>query len=436
MISLKFNITSGWLGRFMLAGLITVSSHVSGQTAVFDEYGIAREVLLDEHIKTIQIFREGWESSYPILLMNSEVLLVIEFDELSDNVSNLYYAVIHCDAEWRISELTPQEYIEGYDENIIEDYKNSFNTYANYTHFRLTIPNDMMRLTRSGNYLLVVFRDGIRDDVVFSRRFMISEAKVGIEARSNRPVLSSFRDCCQEIDITVKHPGIRIDDPFNETSLSIFQNGVWENAIHNLQPLYINPGELVYDYQRENVFNAGNEFRMFDTQNTRVKGYHVENIQFIAPYMHYELKTDQPNPPHLYFNRDDMNGRYYVENDEGRDPSVDADYVFVHFTLESRFEIGDGDVYIAGELTNWQFTETNRMEYNEAASKYRGSLLLKQGIYNYRYIFLPENGDAFDMAEIEGSHFETENEYLILFYHRAMGDRFDRLLGHQVIRSQ
>lgn len=420
---------------YIIAVYFALTSCLKGQDAVFDEYGEARTLVLDERIRTIQLFREGWESSYPILTLGENVPLVLEFDELAESVNNFYYTVLHCNADWTVSDLMPQEYIEGYEDNLIEAYENSFNTYVNYTHYSLRLPNDEMRFTRSGNYLLVVYRDGDREAVVFSRRFMISEAAVTIDAEATRPVMTSFRDCCHEIDLVVRHSGYRIDDPFNETYLSIFQNGVWDNAISGLQPRFVNPGELVYDFQRENVFNAGNEFRMFDTRNTRVRAYHIQNIEFISPHMHYELKTDEPNPPHLYFNREDMNGRYHIGNAEGREPEVDADYVFVHFTLDSPFAIGDGEVYIAGALTNWQFTDMNRMEYDESAAAYRGSLLLKQGLYDYRYIYLPDDTRTFDVSEIEGSHYETENEYLILFYHRAMGERYDHLVGHQIVRS-
>ncbi len=95
----------------------------------------------------------------------------------------------------------------------------------------------------------------------------------------------------------------------------------------------------------------------------------------------------------------------------------------------------DGNVYIGGGLSNWQFTESNKMKYDAASSAYRGTLLLKQGIYNYRYMFLPDDKGTFDLSEIEGSHYETENEYLILFYHRGPGVRYDKLVGHEVIHS-
>lgn len=421
---------------FFLILLFFSTSNTFAQEGVFDDEGVAREVLLDESIKSIQFYREGWFNSYPIMLMNSDLPLVLEFDELTGNVNLFSYVVIHCDADWTQSDLYEQEYMEGFYENQIDDARTSFNTYYNYTHFQLTLPNDDIKLTRSGNYILVVYRDFDQEDIVFTRRFMISQASVGIKAKANRPILSKFRDCCQEVDITIHTSGYKIDDPFSETTLSVYQNGVWDYEITGLKPLFVNPGELVYDYQQENVFNAGNEFRMFETKSTSVRSGRVHNIEYVSPYFHYELKPDEVNKAHLYFDRADINGKFFIDSYEGSDPALDADYVFVHFTLEMAFPLPDGDVYIAGELSNWQFTESNKMTYDAASSAYHGALILKQGIYNYRYMFLRDNKESFDISEIEGSHYETENEYLILFYHRGPGERYDRLVGHEVIHSR
>jgi hypothetical protein len=196
----------------------------------------------------------------------------------------------------------------------------------------------------------------------------------------------------------------------------------------------VNQGELVYDYQEENIFPAGNEFRRFNTRNTQVREYHIAAIDYLD-YFHFHLKTDEPNPAHLYFDRDDLNGEFFIEAANVREPSVEADYVFVHITLDMPFPLADGDVYIAGATTNWQFTGMNRMEYDTDVSAYRATLFLKQGIHNYRYVVVPDNSNVVDIAEIEGSHYQTKNEYLVLFYHRGQDDRYDRLKGDKEMQT-
>jgi hypothetical protein len=421
--------------NFLLILLFCLTSaftlHAFTYDEVFDEQGIAREMVLDEQIKTIQLYREGWSSSYPIMLMNSGVPLILEFDELSSSRGDFSYQIFHCDADWRRSELQEQDYLEGFFENQIRDAEASFNTYFSYTHYMLELPNDDVGLTKSGNYILAVYR---YDELVFTRRFMVSEAAVNIRAKAGRPVLSAYRENSHEVDVTVEHPGYRIDDPYRETTLSIFQNGIWDYWISGLQPLFVNPGELVYDYQEENIFPAGNEYRRFNTRSTQVREHHVQEIDY-HNYFHFHLKPDQPNPAHLYFDRDDLNGRSFIEAARTTDPALEADYVYVHFTLQMPFPLDNGDVFIAGECANWQFTGMNKMDYDNETNAYRGTMLLKQGRHNYRYIYLPKDMSVFDISEIEGSHYLTRNEYLILFYHRPQGERYDRLVGHQVIHS-
>jgi len=404
------------------------------QQSYEDPNGSLRELVIDPSCKTIQLYREGWPLSYPVINLREDVPLILEFDDLSKEQPTFMYKVFHCNADWTLSDLSEQEYLEGFPENELPGGDPSFNTYYTYLHYTLQIPNQTTRLLLSGNYLLVVYKNRDPEDVVFTRRFMVTENRVNIEARAHKPVLSQYQSCCQEVDFTVKHSGVRIDNPFGETHAVIHQNGLWDVSIYNLQPFMVNPNSLEYDYQEENIFQGGNEFRFFDTKNTRIPTYYVQRIDYVDPYYHFELKPDVPNPPHNYFSKEDINGRYAIESELSQDPAVDADYVFVHFRLDMSIPL-DGSVYITGALTHWQFNDMNRMEYIAEEGAYRKTLLLKQGVYNYRYLFLPAFSQQFDMAEIEGNHFETGNEYLVLFYHRPAGSRYDRLLGHQVIHS-
>lgn len=415
--------------------LLIFNQSLFSQEKAFDENGIAREMVLDENIKTIRLYRQGWINSYPIMTVSSNLPLILDFDELSEYENTFSYMFIHCDANWQQSGLYDQEYQEGYATNRINDYESSFNTYYNFVHYSLSVPNNDIRLTQSGNYLLIVFRDDDPEEIVFTRRFMISEAAVQINATAKRPILSEYRDNSHEIDVTIDHSNFKINDPYSESTLSIYQNGVWDYNVTGLKPLFINPDELIYDYQKENIFMAGNEYRMFSTKTSNVRGIHIQNIEYLPPYMHFELKTDEANPAYLYFEKEDLNGKLFIDNTNGDEADLDADYVYVHFNLKMPLRLDLGEVYIAGALTNWQFNELNKMLYNAEEGMYHGSLLLKQGIYNYRYMFLPNNSSKFDISELEGSHFETENEYLILFYYQGPGDRHDRLVGHQIIHS-
>jgi hypothetical protein len=428
------SLSKMWLRSACCLVTILLAHDACGQQPYQDERGRCREVVLDQGVKTIQLYREGWPLSYPVIRLSGDVPLILEFDDLSSESPTFYYKVVHCNADWTPSMLMQQEYLEGYPENQITGGTHSFNTYYNYLHYTLTLPNENTRFLVSGNYLLVVYKDRGPSPVIFTRRFMVTEAQVSIEARAHIPDLIRYKGCCQEVDFTVSHPGVQIDDPYGDTQASIYQNGLWDLGIEGLHPYMVNGDELVYDFHEENIFPGGNEYRFFDTKNTRIPTYYVESIDYVDPYFHFQLKPDEANPPHLYFSHEDINGRYAIEAEGAHDPAIEADYVFVHFRLNMPTPL-DGQVYIAGALTFWQFGEMNMMNYVAEEGAYRKTLLLKQGVYNYRYLFLPAFAEQFDVAEIEGTHTETENEYLILFYHRPPGTRYDRLLGHQVIHS-
>jgi hypothetical protein len=56
--------------------------------------------------------------------------------------------------------------------------------------------------------------------------------------------------------------------------------------------------------------------------------------------------------------------------------------------------------------------------------------MLKLGLYNYAYVWLPDGAKKADLLPAEGNCYDTENEYLILIYHREFGSRYDKLIGY------
>ncbi|HHU35332.1 MAG TPA: DUF5103 domain-containing protein, partial [Bacteroidetes bacterium] len=75
------------------------------------------------------------------------------------------------------------------------------------------------------------------------------------------------------------------------------------------------------------------------------------------------------------------------------------------------------------------------MEYDESREEYTKSLLLKQGWYNFQYVLVDAQGKT-DELMFEGSHYETENDYLIIVYYRNPRERYDRIIGYQSIKSR
>jgi hypothetical protein len=74
------------------------------------------------------------------------------------------------------------------------------------------------------------------------------------------------------------------------------------------------------------------------------------------------------------------------------------------------------------------------MFYDTNNNKYLNSLLLKQGVYDYTYVWIDKDGKADDFA-LEGSYFETENDYQLLVYYRPSGARWEELVGYKLLNS-
>jgi hypothetical protein len=221
----------------------------------------------------------------------------------------------------------------------------------------------------------------------------------------------------------------------DEVKLVIRQNNRWDNNLSNLKPLFFRDGKLIYDYNQENVLPGGNEYRYFDISSLRYKSEYIRTIDFKKPYYHIELSPDESRPAKPYFTDQEINGKYYIKIQEGQDNHTDADYVFVYFTLQSTFPFQNGEVYVVGALTNWLFNAENKMVYNEVTRAYELTLLLKQGYYNYQYVFLPEGKSVGDASRVEGTHYQTENDYILYVYQRSPRLRYDRLIGMQITNT-
>lgn len=391
----------------------------------------------NENIKTVLMYREGFNLSNPVIGLNEEVSLVFKFDDFSKETKDYYYTIIHCDANWNESFLIQEDYLNGFIENRMNDYENSFNTIFEYVNYRLFLPNEDVQLKLSGNYALLVYEDNDKEKIVISQRFYVVEALVELKGTVRRATLDAFKGENQEVDFTIFHDKLRIDNPREEVKVVIMQNNRWDNAIRDLKPLFIKDKALEYDYNRENVFKAGNEFRYFDIRTNRIPGENVLSTDFFRPYYHKTLMTDEIRSNKKFFEYEEMNGKFTIESQdpEIQDYDVECDYVFTHFSLRLESILLGGSVNVFGALTGWNANKSNEMTWNFETSQYELTLLLKQGYYNFQYVYVPQGSLVADHKNIEGSFWETENDYQIFVYYKPMGERYDRLVGYRKLNS-
>ena len=265
-----------------------------------------------------------------------------------------------------------------------------------------------------------------------SKRFWVFENDVTIDASVKRASLNEDKDYKQEIKFTVKANSYKITDPFSNMKVVITQNGRIDNALRNIQPEVVNGGLFNYDVNNDVTFNGGNEFRDFDIKTLKSNSVRIKKISIDSATQkdYVTLLNDERRTVKQYLTYKDINGRFLIKSeDHATDSHTEGDYAYVHFTLPYNAPVTDGDLYILGQLTDWRFSKDSKMIFNYQKKAYEATLYVKQGFYDYEYVFLPKGGTVGDETLIEGNHYETENEYTIFIYNREEGTTFDKLIG-------
>jgi hypothetical protein len=385
----------------------------------------------------VQLHQVGWAFSQPMIQFNSGQQLELDFDDLTGNEYNSYtYTIVHCDADWQPSDMSPLDYLKGFDQDIVSDYSYSFNTLQKFTHYRIALPNSNMQMIVSGNFLLKVFSDNNPDSLLLTRRFMVYENKVRISGNARMPIGEEM-NTGQEIifDINTASYG-NIPDPFHAFNPIMLQNGRWDNAIGNIQPQFVQDGMLQYEADEGNIFPGNNQFRSFDMTSLRYPTERIDAFLHNRNSEEIQLKDDIPRTTAPYYTFKDIHGQFLIQNKDADSSTISAEYVYVHFFLKSDSAYTGGNVYIFGQLSDWQCKNEFKLTYNDTNKGYVATLYLKQGYYEYLYGFLPNGSNAtVDIAKIEGSHYETTNVYYILTYYRPPNAFYDKLIGMQAVNA-
>jgi hypothetical protein len=383
----------------------------------------------DPDLFSVQMYLSGAPLTLPILELNTGAnSLILEFDHYGTDIKDYIYTIQHCDSDWNPSDLSDQEYIDGFTEDRIINYTNSFNTLVDYTHYKIGLPNRNMRWTKSGNYLLKVFDDDNNKKLVLVRRFMVVEPLWFVDAQFVKTADVSKYNTHHELDFTLRTNKTNVQRPMQDVKAFVLQNGRWDNFVGPLVPKFIRANELVYDYQDEIVFPAGKEWRFFDMRSMDYRGDNVARIEELTDFYDVTIRTDETraNRPYLY--RADLNGRFSIDNTNFNQTLDQCDYARVLFTLLDKHPEDGKDVYVFGELSDWKLLPEFQMQYNEEAKMYYCEPFLKQGYYNYMYVVVDNVTGKVDLDGYEGNWYETDNQYTILIYYKPFGQRYEQLV--------
>ena len=384
---------------------------------------VAEEVDPPNYIKTITFESNTDQSELPILRLDES--LQLEFDALNGEEADFYYVIEHYNYDWTKSRLIKSRYLDGFDDQRIVNYENSFNTYQIYSHYKLQIPNNQTRLLVSGNYMMKIYdEDG---ELMFSRKFMIYEdlATVGVAIKRSRDVRYIHQK--QSVDINIRSLNLNFVNPKQTVNVSIIQNNNLKTAITGLKPQFTLGNQLLYKYDTETSFLGGNEYLFFENKNVRGANVGVQFFDLKDVYHNY-LFTDIIRADRPYTYNPDINGNFLITALDTDDVSIEADYTVLHFSLQHPEILSDKNIHVYGNFNNYAITEDTKMTFSPKSNYYETRILLKQGFYNYKYVIVDKNNNV-DEGAISGNFDQTENNYKVLVYYKDLGALYDKLIG-------
>lgn len=350
----------------------------------------------------------------------------IEFDDLYGDEGNYYYRVLAYNYDWTPSQLRPIEYIQGMDNQRIQQYKNSFNTLQLYTHYKLTLPNSAYRITKSGNYTLEIYDED--NQVVIRRKFILYENNVSVSAQVKRMRDLTYIDTKQTMELTVKLGEQTYQNPTTNIKIALFQNGRWDSYITKVPPQYTIGTDLIYKYDQETSFWGANQFRYFDNSDLK----QTNNMIYFNGKENDMYRTDlYPITGWLdkkYSYYPDINGSFKVRNIYGKKANIEAEYSWVYFVFQPMSEDKDNTYYVTGMFNNYELTPEHLLEYNPETDRFEKAILIKQGFTNYN-ITTVNKGKVNTEYNPDGNHALTTNKYQVLVYYRGATDLYDRVIG-------
>ncbi len=395
---------------------------------------IVTDSIWNDDVKSVFLSRNGIELEHPFIPMadfgNQQDKLLLSFDILWPQPYDLHYRIRHCNAYWQPDNLDEADFLSGPADGNIENYNFSFTTLQQYVNYYQPIPNDFCYFMASGNYVIDVFFNDNPDSIILSRRFCVYEDLATIDIDINKPsgaIGNIYKDQEVSVSVTPKN-GAPLPNLADYYIIILQQNGRID--LQRTLPFNNYSGNtMLYQWHKENVFPGGNCFRYFDISNLWAAMYHVQRIEQWGGENFAFLQPDEIRARKAYTQYSSLNGGMKINIRERQNPQVEADYVWVNFSLPVEKPFLDGSVHIVGELTQWQINDNSRMEWNNKYKAYTKRLYLKQGYYAYQLLFLPTGEKEALTSVIEGDHAVMQNNYTVYVYLRMPGSRYDRLVG-------
>ena len=393
------------------------------------------------NIHTVKLFAGSDQDAYPIIPLNSSMTMQLHFDDLDATVKNYNYTYVLCDANWKPVDLSPFDFLQGFTQGRLSQYRSSSVAKTKYIHYQALLPEQSCMPKLSGNYLLKVYLNGDTSKLAFARRVLVLNNILTIGAKITLPYNSQLFLTHQKVQFTFDKTKLNVLNPPQQIKVVVLQNFRWDNAVFNLQPTFMRGN--IYEYSSDNncVFPGGREYRWADLRSFRFQSERIDSADLNVKPFDLWLHPDPQRSTLRYVTYVDLNGFYQVSANDVNNPWWQGDYANVHFEFvpQNQQEFTNKQVYLIGELATGNCDNAEcLMDYNSDKKVFEKTLLLKQGYYYYTYVTraLNDKKNSTETADTEGNYSETENTYTVLVYYRSLSDRADELVGAAIIDSK
>ena len=392
------------------------------------------------NIHTAQLFLTGNQYGYPIIQPGAVGALEMHFDDLEGRVKNYSYTYQLCNADWKPVDLSPFDYLDGFTQNRISQYRASSIAAVKYIHYQALLPerNCMPKLT--GNYLLKVFLNGDTSKLAFTRRFLIVTNLVPISASIQQPFNPDLFKTHQKLQFSINKTKLNVLNPLQQLKVVVLQNFRWDNAVMSAQPTFMKQDIYEYNGEKDFVFPAGKEYRWIDLRSFRFLSDRIKSANREVTPVEIQVAPDGPRINQQYIWYEDLNGFYQIAGTDVSNPFQQGDYARVNFLYvpPNNQPYAGKDLYIMGQMTGYDYNDSTKLRFDQTLGVYEASLLMKQGYYTYTFGTKEANdrNAPISVANTDGNYWETENNYTILVYYRSFSDRSDQLVGTYTINSR
>lgn len=385
----RFKLILSILGFALLSACGSLKSDSENErtkkrpSAPANQFAIPGELILDNSVQSIQLYKKGNERSAPIISLNSNDKLQLRFDYLQLDNRQFRISFTHHDPNWKRSSLALDFFQEGFYNITFGDGKISDSRRPVYRQYSFEFPNEQIQFKTSGNFLLRV-EDSDTGNLIFTLPFYIHENEGDI--RSSVESIIAPRQNLRKTQLPAGRfllPEF-VNEPQFDLQFYFFQNQFWGRGKKAGELDFSNPDEAYFELERDSAFIGDYEFISLE----------FNEISQDPPRI---LDVDPTKIPPLIELNEDTEGftssRFMPGNRFGQPRTEpDARYADVHFKFNPGYYLDpESEIYLVGDFNNWSLQTSQKLIFNEDRKRWLTNATVKEGKYLYKYVLLENN---------------------------------------------